>query len=578
MQLIIDNKPALIKQGSSFEYVSENSLFTDADAYTLSITLPLADCPQNQAIFGNIERMDADSRHTRYDAALVDRGFCKTGVVSVIECTEKVVKCQFLEGRSAQNFDNSFDDVFINTMDLGKYPVSSLPSPSAYLRTIKDGANEVALPWVNDTGVVQNEIIADSTKYSWGADTVATGKLSFQPYLIVIAKRICDELGYTYDFSQWEKSPDVCFLVCNTLPAAWDIPDYARALPHWSVAEFFKELEKILVCEIVIDHKAKHISLVMDDSVDYLANQVMINDVVDAYTSEISYDDSMCRFKGVANIGYKDRSDNKWKYDDCQWLIDLFAQDKKYLIEFETEQDLMRWWLTTDTLPLKDKPRGVARGSLLHVKSTDRYSISKVVNAASEQYPNMTAYQEITVNRFGDIVYDKDSDNKIELGMVPACLDFTDTQHGYCLFLSPSGFSEDEEEDEYGYVQGVVFSTLMRGEPDDTAEYYDSILLAIWDGYSANSEYMQTVLNYKMPPAPAVDLRFNLKQRYANFISGIKVDPKEKMKVSWLSNSIPDVKAVFFIRGKRYLCEKITATFTENGMSQLLKGEFYLIV
>ena len=40
---------------------------------------------------------------------------------------------------------------------------------------------------------------------------------------------------------------------------------------------------------------------------------------------------------------------------------------------------------------------------------------------------------------------------------------------------------------------------------------------------------------------------------------------------------IPDVRSVFLIRGKRYICEKITATFTENGMSQLLKGVFYPI-
>lgn len=34
---------------------------------------------------------------------------------------------------------------------------------------------------------------------------------------------------------------------------------------------------------------------------------------------------------------------------------------------------------------------------------------------------------------------------------------------------------------------------------------------------------------------------------------------------------------MFIIRGKRYLCEKMTATFTENGMSQLIKGVFWPI-
>lgn len=58
-------------------------------------------------------------------------------------------------------------------------------------------------------------------------------------------------------------------------------------------------------------------------------------------------------------------------------------------------------------------------------------------------------------------------------------------------------------------------------------------------------------------------------------MGGLKVNPKEKMKISFLSTTVPDVRSIFFIKGKKYLCEKITATFSEDGMSQLLKGEFY---
>ncbi len=35
------------------------------------------------------------------------------------------------------------------------------------------------------------------------------------------------------------------------------------------------------------------------------------------------------------------------------------------------------------------------------------------------------------------------------------------------------------------------------------------------------------------------------------------------------------VENLFIIRGKRYVCEKLTATFTSQGMSQLIKGSFY---
>ena len=46
MILLIDHKPAAIKEGSSFDYTSDNRLFADRDDYTMSIELPL-DCKEN---------------------------------------------------------------------------------------------------------------------------------------------------------------------------------------------------------------------------------------------------------------------------------------------------------------------------------------------------------------------------------------------------------------------------------------------------------------------------------------------------------------------------------------------------
>ncbi len=53
------------------------------------------------------------------------------------------------------------------------------------------------------------------------------------------------------------------------------------------------------------------------------------------------------------------------------------------------------------------------------------------------------------------------------------------------------------------------------------------------------------------------------------------IDPKQKTAFKFLSDRIPDVRALYYIRGKRYICENLTATFTEQGMSQLIKGCFY---
>ncbi len=52
MEIIINNKQAVLKEGTSFDFIAENRLFTGSDSYTLTITFPLRGCVQNIAIFG----------------------------------------------------------------------------------------------------------------------------------------------------------------------------------------------------------------------------------------------------------------------------------------------------------------------------------------------------------------------------------------------------------------------------------------------------------------------------------------------------------------------------------------------
>ena len=56
------------------------------------------------------------------------------------------------------------------------------------------------------------------------------------------------------------------------------------------------------------------------------------------------------------------------------------------------------------------------------------------------------------------------------------------------------------------------------------------------------------------------------------------VDQKKKYTFSFLADKIPNVRSLFHIDGKHYLCSKITATFTEDGMSHLIKGDFHKVI
>ena len=577
MELIIEGKRAALKPGSSFDYVSENRAFSDADDYTLSITLPLAGCPENLEIFGRLDRMDSDSRAVIMEASIVDHTFTRNGVVTVVDANEKELKCQFLEGRSVQNFDSTFDDRYINELPLGVYPMESLPRVIEY-KNIDEGAYCVPLPWVNDSadGFLNNEVLVEDGAYKWANTTEQIGKLSYMPYLIYIAKKICNAVGYTCDFSEWEQSDERFLLVCNVLPASWDINSFARALPHWTVAEFFDELEKILVCEINIDHRTRHIGMTFSRNVENVSNVVKIDDVLDSFTSEIAYGEDMCEFKGAANIRYADRGDEDWKREQCQWLIDLMKTERRYYREFDTLNEYLSAANTEFPMFISANTDHVPLGnSLMYIKSLDLYGMWKVVKAPP-QFQNGYYYQVVWINRFGDLIRDADSDNDIVLQMVPARVSFLDSEHSSAVFLAPSGYSEENYVDDDGIKQPIAFSNFSKGEPDSAAEYYDKMHLAYWGVPRVD------MLGLEIPeggvPYPTVDGRFSLKNRYADYLSGLQVNPKEKLKVSWLGSAIPDVRSIFHIRGKRYLCEKITATFTENGMSQLLKGEFYPLV
>ena len=122
MQIYVNNQLAALKKGTSFEYVSENRMFSGSDGYTLTITFPLRGCPQYIAIFGNINRADVIAQKEIYDCEIRDKGFYKFGSITITEISEVEVKTQFLEGRSEQNFDKTFDKVYINELDLGTPP------------------------------------------------------------------------------------------------------------------------------------------------------------------------------------------------------------------------------------------------------------------------------------------------------------------------------------------------------------------------------------------------------------------------------------------------------------------------
>ena len=599
MEIKINGRDAVLKSGTSFEYVAENRLFSGSDGYTLSITFPLKDCPENIAIFGNINRADVIARKVIYECEIRHGKFFKFGSITVNEINASEVKCQFLEGRSERNFSQTFDDIYINELDLGSWP-SGKPAPAqAWWPGNSSRPEAVALPWVNDySGNIQNlaEYVVDDAvqnrgHHQWHPDTWG---LSWQPYLITIVARICEAVGYAADLSEWEQSEEHRYLlVCNTLPAAWYTPQYARALPHWTVTEFFEKLELFLNAEFEINHRAKTVAFAFTQSALKASGTVQLRDVVDEHSTEVSVEDARCEYQEAKNLVYKECDHAVWKYYSCDWFIKAW---KDRAVVYNTMSELLaanRGWRTWDG----QHHRNSQIDRLLYAKDADAYFVIRAVSRSGEiVFRAGRPYIKFTykcvlqpVNLFGGRIVDEAEDaDQIEIEFVPARIDYTEEKYGKVLFLSFSGYDEDnaegEDESKYPFMQTHTIQSLEAGEKDKKAEYYDRIYIGFWDGSQNHGSRL---------PSPWVEdiliaddwsnfnyLHFNMRLNNGALNSRRivhRIDPKKKTTFKFIADNIPDVRAVFNIHGKNYVCEKITATFTEQGMSQLLKGVFYPI-
>ncbi|MCQ2196347.1 MAG: hypothetical protein MJZ60_02345 [Bacteroidaceae bacterium] len=620
MEIIINGMEAALKKGTSFQFITENRYFTGSDSYTLNIAFPLRGCSQNLKIFGNIGRMDVSKEKIRFDCEIRDGSFNKFGTITITSITPEEVKTQFLEGRSEQNFADDFDFIYINEMNLGApYSTTDLRSPGIHW-AFPEERDYVALPWVNNaSGNIQNkaDYDAETDSFKWHCDTEG---LSFQPYLTYIIYKVTDAVGYTIDISRILDSPYGNLLICNTLPYAWGIPEFAKALPHWSVTEFFEELEKLLYGEFIIDHRAKTIRFEFTKDVMEEVKPIHIDRVLDSYTSDISEDDSQCEYEEAANIKYCDAGHEMWKFYDCPWLISHFRHYRRTVSVSRTETKLVEedWVREYDTFEqlrqyayaIKDSASTATSGRADKIMETAKLLYARDIDTYFTFYT--LSYDEVKVglnnissfkfhmcllplNVFGERIVKEDNSNTMELKIVPAWIDYADATYGDILFLDCGSLESAEQAVELqgerggrAYLQPNAVRICQNGEKNKSEEYFDKIYVGFYDGHVMSD----TPSFLPRPALDAIDLRadwsysynvgrnlrLNSNTRSAPRPQRYTINTEQKFAFSFLAHHIPDVRALFFINGRRYICEKIESTFSESGMSELQKGTFYEVL
>lgn len=420
--------------------------------------------------------------------------------------------------------------------------------------------------------------------------------MSWQPYLLYITKKICEAVGYAADFSKWEEVEEYRYLlICNTLPHAWYMPAFANALPHWTVEEYFEKLELFLGGEFDFDHRGKRITFAFTQATLAAKSPVCLEDVVEEHSTEVKVDDDRCEYLESKNLVYKDCDHEMWKFYSCDWFIKGW---QNRVVKYDSMRELLAANQGYRTWNGQHHRNGQI-DKLLYAADCDAYFVIRPVSrqqVVEWRDPIIHVYYQYKcrlqpVNLFGGRIVSEDADaEQVEIEFVPAWVDDTEDKYGRVLFLSFSGYDEDtnttsENDKDHPFQKTHTVSSLEAGEKEKKSEYYDRIYIGWYDGsnyYQGNRLPYPNVENIVIADDWSnfnyahFSLRINDRQiRRGQIIHNI--EPKMKTTFKFLSDTIPDVRSVFLIRGKRYVCEKITATFTENGMSQLLKGIFYPI-
>lgn len=121
IELILDNKPAVLREDVAIKLTRENVYFNKAGSYTYDVELPLQ-CSENRAIFGSINRKDVETQFREFQAVLrVDNATLLDGKAVINQVTDSAVKIQLLGGNSEMNFYAKGSGIYIDELDLGDW-------------------------------------------------------------------------------------------------------------------------------------------------------------------------------------------------------------------------------------------------------------------------------------------------------------------------------------------------------------------------------------------------------------------------------------------------------------------------
>lgn len=616
MKILVNGKQAVMKEGSSFEYHSENPLFTEAEDYSFDIEFPMKDCPENILIFGALHVKGVDISTVTYPCRIQTASFDKTGILTITEVNDAAVKGQFLEGMSTQRFAGNALDIYIDELDYTAYDGTSNDVP---VTDILSGTD-----WV-DLAVYDAD--KDEVDPQYNRNWTAYRHIRLRKLMQIIAEMV----GVAIDLGGLDSLPMFAkVVVANTtydvfkhdglqdpstglwIYGARSFMNLEKTLPHWTIKEFYLNIAKYFGCLCRIDNQGQLIEYVPYGNF-MQGNSLVELTVLDDFTVEMG-DAENASFVGSKKPKLPDDC-NPDNINSCPWIFALKDKlgNKMVTSELQFGYGLILPARTGEYSDITELHK------LFILGDADSTKWALITEEEKNQSDNKYfRYQHAEVlNQFTGM-----SEDGEELAVLPCTLkaiplrtyskiDPSDESSGYAYYdryarlhyrmpvlsITPNQSIID------AFLSSDNFEVLSGGEDglEKMMHKYKNLFLVLDTGqYDVNghnvsvrrfemligNEYATSEVNSlsgKVPyySAGIQDCVWTLSPTDAS-VPGVadlpKVDETQLYRYKFLASSLPSATAIYVIKGKRYACLRLTAHFTVDGMSDLIEGEFYEII
>ncbi len=629
MKIIIDGKDAVLREDIAFEYVRENPLFTNAEDYSMDITFPLEDCPQNISIFGALHVKGVDISTVSFPCEIYAGEFYRAGILVIISVTDSEVRGQFLEGISAQNFRADLDSIYLNDLDF-----SSWDGRDGGWDDFPDGeyTSGRTAGWIEFPVYDKNkERVIEAVNQGDGRDY-----LSRHIYLWKLVDLVAAASGWSVNQSVLKRlGMYMHTVVVNTRNFIWNdsgetIRPLELSLPNWSVAEFYNQISMFFGCLVYIDHDKLQVTFRAYSDVAENATKVNLS-VLDDFKVEInSKEKPQYRGSRKYKLAAEANPDN---INSCSFIED----DLRIPHETMTKSAFLQQ--VAGMASHSNDERYDGAGWLYHLYDIDEYAaIVKKDDSVTKGYvyvPGTGSYEEDVDMGYPTIVYEEAEilnqfsdipEDGEELKICPCPLNgpFADFHWGWNIGVQPPmeilkrrripslDIPEDPDDcydsDVPTYVPDII-NRLSSGKREKDDMYFNKLWVVLWEDTAGGPEVwftrkkepycLRKKAEYWRGSVRHVIYDDDGNPVYGEYTEGFsshnwnltpydsslqtnaalpKVDESKVYRYNFLATSLPDPKAIYIIKGKQYACAKLTVHFTIKGMSEYIEGEFYEII